>query len=452
MKSSLIITLLLLSVQLLAQIKNVMLLDNWDDNDLITTYDDESVFNECWGFVHNNEEYAVIGSTVGTHFFRITPTHQLQLIDFKEGKHSSHEIIHRDYHDYQGYLYEVADEGLSSLRIYDLQYLPDSVHIISDSDSLIVRSHNIFIDSSAALLYSCGNTSHADIDALKVISLADPTQPTQVYDYNFINYVHDIYVRNDTAYLNVPGDGLIVLDFSNPTMPIPLGNLPYYVDQGYTHSGWLNEQGNLYVLCDENQSNRFKVCDVSDLSNIEVLAATKPETYENTIPHNVMIRDNLAYFSYYNDGLQIYDISIPDQPERIAYYDTYDGPDNGDYRGAWGIYCLFPSERILISDRKNGLFLLRHTPPPEIHPEDQDAHGIYPNPANGELVYFYYDQPVNYNFELKIYNDLGQHIETYNGNQDFLKLSIEHYAQGGYIYEFYSAENDKRLSGKFIKR
>lgn len=452
MKSISFIILCLFPLFFNAQIKNVKLLDNWDNDDYVTTYDGESVFNECWGFIHNNDEYAVIGSTVGTHFFKITSANKLKLVDFKAGKHAGSDIIHRDYHDYNGYLYEVADEGLSSLRIYDLQYLPDSVHIISDSDSLIVRSHNIFIDSNSALLYSCGNTNSEDIDALKVISLANPTQPTQVYDYNFVNYVHDIFVRNDTAFLNVPGDGLVVLDFSTPNMPSPLGNLPFYVDQGYTHSGWLNESGDVYVLCDENPTNRFKVCDVSDLTNIEVLAATKPETYENTLPHNIMIRDNLAYFSYYNDGLQIYDISSPSEPKRIAYYDTYEGPDNGDYRGAWGIYALFPSNRILISDRKNGLFLLQHTPPPEITPEQEDSHGIYPNPATGDLVYFYYNQPFNYEYELSIYNELGQLIEVYNGNQDFLKLNLDQYAKGNYIYKFFSEENNKTLSGKFIKQ
>lgn len=432
------------------QIKNVTLLDNWTDKSLVTTFDGESIFNEVWGFVKDGIEYAVVGSTAGTHFFKITYNNKLQLVDFKQGKHFGEEIVHRDYHDYNGYLYEVADEGLSSLRIYDLQYLPDSVHIISDKRDLIIRSHNIFIDTSSALLYSCGNTSSIDIDALKVISLADPTNPTFVYDYNYINYVHDIYVRNDTAYLNVPGDGLIVLDFSNPKMPAPLGNLPFYVDQGYTHSGWLNTEGNTYILCDENPSKRFKVCDVSDLSNIEVLAATKPETYVNTLPHNVMIKDSLAYFSYYNDGLQIYNISNPNEPVRTAYYDTYDGNDVGYFRGAWGIYALLPSNRILVSDRKNGLFLLKHNPPPPINPTDKQAHGIFPNPIVDE-GHFYYNQPVNFPYTLTIFDEIGKQIEVYNGHEDFLKLSLESYSQGNYIYQFYSEANDKTLSGKFIK-
>ncbi len=434
----------------LAQVKNVTLLDNWDDNSLEATFDGESVFNECWGFVLNNQEYAVIGSTAGTHFFKITNANKLKLVYFKKGKSFGSELVHRDYHTHNGFLYEVADEGLGSLRVYDLQYLPDSAHVIYDDDDLIIRSHNIFIDESSNLLYSCGNTSSLGIDALRVISIADPYHPTFVYDYNFVNYVHDIFVRNDTAYLNVPGNGLIVLDFSTPNMPLPLGDLPHYTDQGYTHSGWLTEDGNTYVLCDENPSKRFKVCDVSDLSNIEVLAAVKPETYQNTLPHNVIIKDDLAYFSYYNDGLQIYDISSPSEPKRIAYYDTYQGSNDNFYRGAWGVYPLLPSGRILISDRLNGLFLLRHTPPPNIHPADKDAHGIYPNPTFG-TVHFYYNQKVNFEYELTIFDANGKKVEEYKGHDDFLKLNLASYAQGEYFYRFYSKENKKVLTGKFMK-
>ena len=92
-------------------------------------------------------------------------------------------------------------KGSSTLRIYDLHYLPDSIPIVYDDSSLIVRAHNIFIDESSGLLYSCGNTSQLGGDALRVISLQDPVNPTLVYDYNFVDYVHDIYVRNDTALL-----------------------------------------------------------------------------------------------------------------------------------------------------------------------------------------------------------------------------------------------------------
>jgi len=71
-----------------------------------------------------------------------------------------------------------------------------------------------------------------------------------------------------------------------------------------------------------------------------------------------MIKDNLVYLSYYQDGLQVFDISDPSNPIRIAYYDTYMPVNTGGYAGAWGVYAFLPSGRILISDVQSGLFVL----------------------------------------------------------------------------------------------
>ena len=56
---------------------------------------------------------------MGTHIFKIE-NKQLSEIDFVEGKYAGYQAIHRDYHDFNGYLYAVCDENLSSLQIMDL--------------------------------------------------------------------------------------------------------------------------------------------------------------------------------------------------------------------------------------------------------------------------------------------------------------------------------------------
>ena len=48
------------------------LLYNWDDPDLIGSFMYDNTYNECWGLVVNDREFAVIGSTSGTHIFDIT--------------------------------------------------------------------------------------------------------------------------------------------------------------------------------------------------------------------------------------------------------------------------------------------------------------------------------------------------------------------------------------------
>ena len=62
---------LLYPLAFFSQTSNVVLHDHWYKDSLITTSDGESIFNEVWGLEHNDENYAVIGSTMGTHILKI---------------------------------------------------------------------------------------------------------------------------------------------------------------------------------------------------------------------------------------------------------------------------------------------------------------------------------------------------------------------------------------------
>lgn len=440
-----------LLVNVNAQSERTQLLDVWHDTEFNFWYGNV-IYNEVWGFVHNGEEYGVIGHRLGTSVCRITDDNKLELIQtFRGSAIEEWTVIHRDYHDYNGYLYEVCDESTSTLRIYDLSYLPDSLHIVYDSNNLILRCHNIFIDTSSALLYACGMTDGIESYAMRVYSLANPINPQLIYTYPFVDYVHDAYVRNDTAFLNCAFQGLRIVNFANPTMPMPLGSLQFYPDLGYNHSGWLSEDGKTYVMCDETSGARFKVLDVSNMTDIKVASLTKPPTYDQTLPHNVMLKDGLAYFSYYNDGLQIYDVRNPSAPKRIAYYDTYDGNDGPTalFNGAWGVYAFLPSKRLLVSDRTYGLHLIAYNAPPAIEPFSDDVY-IYPNPVVNGAAYFYLNHRTSYTYEFTIVDDRGRVVKKMEDNTDYLYLDVRNLSSGVYFYRYYAAATDKVITGKFI--
>lgn len=404
-----------------------------------------NTYNEVWGFEYNGQEYGIIGSADGTNVIKIGAD-TLERIQFIQERYLM--AIHRDYHDYQGYLYSVCDEGNSTLRIFDMQYLPDSLHIVYDDSLLIERCHNIFIDNSSGLLYACGVTYGTFDSPLRVLSLDNPEAPTLVYDYEFVDYVHDIYVRNDTAFLNAAFQGLRVVDFSNPTMPLPLGSLEFYPDKGYNHSGWLSEDGKTYVMCDETEAMRFKVLDVSDLSDIQVKGLAKPETFYRTLPHNVMLKDGIAYFSYYNDGLQIFDVRQPEDINLLGYYDTYYA-DTVNYRGAWGVYTELPSERILVSDRSNGLFLLDFVAPPDVTSSEFE-YSLFPNVVTEGYTYFYKDHKGLANYQLEIYDSKGSLITVLDGDTDYLRINTLDYQAGIYLFRYVSKNSELVGVGKFI--
>ena len=360
--------LLMISCSLFAQVDELELIYNWDDPDIVGSSFYENKYNEVWGFVQNGEEYAVIGSTDGTHFFRMDDLSGSEELEnaFVEGKATGGVIIHRDFHDYNGYLYAVADEGASSLQIIKLDQLPNATEVVYDSDALLRTTHNIFIDTSTALLYAMGgrvfNNGNQQF-SLRILSLEDPENPTVVntlpnQDLN-LPYVHDGYIEDGIAYFNCGYSGLYIVDFTDPENPAFLGSMTDYEDSGYNHSGWLHETAPVYYLADENHGLRIKVVDVEDFSDIEVVNFIDAETDypEESIPHNLIVMDNYLYVSYYFEGVQVYDITDAYNPIRVASYDTYPIVDfSDDYNGNWGVYPFPGSKRFVASDMRNGLF------------------------------------------------------------------------------------------------
>lgn len=361
---------------------NMELLDNWKQDSLVAN-STAVRYNDCFGFTWNGREYAVAGSTEGTHVFEISDNDRFIPKGFIKGRFSNMSVYHRDYAVYQHYLYAVCDEGVSDLQIIDFQYLPDSVHLVKEDSLLFGRVHNVFIDTIQAKLYSCihrstVNTQNIDA-AMKIFSLADPLNLTELYaGPGDIPEVHDCYVRNGKAILNCGFDGLRVYDFTNTASPAYLSSIGFYQDQGYNHQGWLTPGGNTYIFADETNGMRVKKCSFNGSSvTINQLFGTN---YQNgSVPHNIMATDTFVFVAYYNEGLRVFDLRYPD-PLEIAHYDTY--PDNTAYKlnGNWGIYSLLPSKRLLAADRQYGLFLLRFDQEAFKGKALETSSLVYPNP------------------------------------------------------------------------
>jgi choice-of-anchor B domain-containing protein len=369
--------------------KNVVLLDRWF-SDTVPTNSSQVRFSGCWGFTFQNNEYAALGTTTGTQIFELTSDNKLRFIAAVKGRHSSSQVITREFKTFKNYLYATCDEGPSSLQIIDLQYLPDSVSLITDlRNEQFGRTHNLFVDTLNELLYLCSvtpvlNNLELPMRPLCVYSLQNPTAPTLLWTGpNDIPEVHDIYVRDNIAILNCGFNGLRVYDFTNPAQPIYLNNLSIYPEQGYNHQGWLSPDGKTYVFADETPGTQIKKVRVdSNYAMYVTQLFGRPNIPYPKTAHNIQITNEFAFVAYYNDGLRIYDLRVP-IPVEIGAYDTYQDnalTNNFSMWGAWGIYALFPSERIIVSDRNNGLFLFQFNREQFQSLPDQ-IFKVYPNPV-----------------------------------------------------------------------
>ncbi|MEZ4828184.1 MAG: choice-of-anchor B family protein [Bacteroidia bacterium] len=322
------------------------------------------IYNEVWGFNYKYSEYAILGSAGFTHFIDVTdPTAPQEVARFAGAVNS----IWRDFKTFGHYAYGVADEtsqsSPSGLQIFDYSGLPSSIVKVYDSNAIVERAHNIFIDEQAGRLYIAGSNTRPN--GIIVLDLAsDPANPAVLASVNLPGgYVHDVYVRNNIAYCSHGFNGLYIYDMTVPTSPALIGNLTSYPNQGYNHSSWLTDDGNFLVFADESFGRPLRILDITDLSNLTIVSTFKshlsgPPT-ANSIPHNPLVRGDYAFVSYYQDGIQIYNIRDVVAPEKVAWYDTdttnltYTG-----YDGAWGVYPFLPSHNILGSDQYFGLFVL----------------------------------------------------------------------------------------------
>jgi choice-of-anchor B domain-containing protein len=106
-----------------------------------------------------------------------------------------------------------------------------------------------------------------------------------------------------------------------------------------------------------------RAIDIRDLSNPFVASTWTGPT--RAIDHNGYTVGNNYYMSNYERGITVLDVTTPEDPQEIAFFDTFPSADDAAFHGAWGVYPFLPSGTILVSniDGPGGLFILRHSPP-----------------------------------------------------------------------------------------
>ncbi len=338
---------------------NVVLRGNWDNNALpmVSGYQ----YNDVWGYAAGGREYAFIGSTAGVHVIDITnPSAMVHITQLNSGCVST---IWRDFATYQNYLYVISDNCAgSTLQVFDLTALPAAPTLVFNSNAFFTTAHTLTINSQSGRIYVSGaNTQMNGVIILDI--LGHPAAPTLAASFFLGAYTHDTYVHNDTLYAFMGNNGLSSFDLVNLGNPYALGFLFGYPEAGYSHAGWGAANNKSMVWIDETQDKGVHVGSLADPYNIQwqsnFRSALLAPAHTNSIAHNVVVVGDYAYISYYQDGLQIWNVSNSGAPDRVGYYDTNSNATYTGMFGAWGVHPPLPSGNMLISDTENGLFVLQ---------------------------------------------------------------------------------------------
>ena len=247
-------------------------------------------------------------------------------------------------------------------------------------------AHNIFIDDLGRLFVAGVHFRSVLIYDLT----ADPTNPTLLHVYSN-EYNHDIYAEGGRLYACSPGgpeNGYEIVNATNPTAPVVLGHFTY-PGLGYAHSCWVTDDRQWILTGDESSGGHLLVWNASDPSDVFPVAEYQTGPGNNSM-HNVQIHGDLAYISYYEQGLRVLDISDPENPVEAGWYRDSEWDDTscsfGIYRGLWGVYALQPSRNIYVSEMcGGGLYVLQYTGETagaETVAPDKLALQALPNPAS----------------------------------------------------------------------
>jgi choice-of-anchor B domain-containing protein len=410
-------------------------------------------YADIWGYAAGGREYALMGVTGGTSIIDVTDPANPVEVDFIFGPLAP-PYEWRDIKTHLNYAY-VVTEGTGSgqgLQIIDLSNLPDSASLVNTVDTLFSRAHNILIDNGYA--YVIGTNGGG---GMHILDLSDPINPVGTAYYTASNYIHDVYVWNDTV-VACAADSYDLVDVSDKNNP-QLVSLSSPIPGIYAHSGWMTEDKRYFIAAEEFNVRDLMVYDLQDRSTWDLVVPSW-QMSGNSPTHNIFILGNYAHISYYKDGYVVLDISDPTAPTFAGQYDTFPS-SGGTYDGAWGCYPYLPSGNVIISDMSTGLYVLdflgNTTSINDIisQPVEFELKQNYPNPFNPSTnISFLIPEPGL--VTLKIFNIIGQEVaELINefkevGNYE-INFSADNLTTGIYFAKLTAGNNIQTIKMNLLK-
>ena len=337
-----------------------------------------STYNDIWGYTSSDgKEYALIGTWDGTQIIDIStdPMNPIT-VGYIPGSYSTH----RDIKTYDEYMYigteanradpylleetgeyNVIPQGIQVVDLSD----PENAELVYEWDG-VVQSHNVmeydgylYVIGSSQEQSSNGEQSSWGLDDLIILDLnTDPSTPIKVGGWSG-EYIHDVCLYEDRLYASmIYTDEVYVFDVSDKTSPQLItqwGGIPN------SHACWVSDDGNTLFTASETSSGHILSWDVSDIDNVNFLDEWFPEDGEDWSAHNIFYKNGYIIASYYAWGVQIVNVEDPSNMYTAGYYDTFNFSSPSLYDGAWGVFPYFESDKIIVSDRRTGLYVVDFT-------------------------------------------------------------------------------------------
>jgi hypothetical protein len=227
---------------------------------------------------------------------------------------------------------------------------------------------------SEGYLYTADNAT----ETIKIIDVSNPLDPEVVVSLP-INAPgslgsHEVVVRNDRLYIasKTSSAGHVhIYNVSNPTSPVLLDDFP---TGAASHTATPNADGSLVVVAEERANGEVRIYDTSTLggpTNPDRVGTINRADFgiDGITPHHPHVYGNLLFVTWYEAGLQVFNITDPANPIHVGAFDTFSGgppegpgttctSSNRNCSGNWGVDVTLGLDTVLLSDRQRGLIVV----------------------------------------------------------------------------------------------
>jgi len=188
---------------------------------------------------------------------------------------------------------------------------------------------------------------------LRVMDVSNPISPTEVVSCTTSGPAHDLAVEADYAYIADGESGLVVVDVSDPTSAnsISVCPLPGSAD-GVAAAGRYAYVAGSAVWNPESESATgagLHVIDVGERTDPMPVASIGSWSGVAVAPAG-----DIVFVAAKSAGLRVVDVSTPQAPREVGFYDTPGSARDVIVRGG----------NVYVADQDGGLFLLQLSPPP----------------------------------------------------------------------------------------
>lgn len=222
-----------------------------------------------------------------------------------------------------------------------------------------------YVNGSAEALYSKDTVYVIDEHSghrggLVILDIeTDPENPRVLGSWRG-TYTHDSYALGNLLFTANIFDGLItVLDVTNPENSIVLDTLSTPLT--FTHNIGISRNRRWLFATDEVPGSSLAIYEMQSPTEITLRRTYRNERIaDSSIAHNVVIRGDTAYVSWYTEGVRMIDVSDPLNPREVGFFDTsslnplFFDPMSGN----WSVW-IDSRGWMYVSDIQNGLFILR---------------------------------------------------------------------------------------------